>query len=111
MPPADGPLIVLTTVPSPDVAEAIARRLVEARLAACVNVLPPVKSYYSWRGALESADEFLLVIKTRESRYERLEQALKALHPYELPEIVAVPIVKGLAAYLTWIEQMTTESP
>ena len=85
-------------------AEAIAKRLVGESLAACVNVIPGIRSVYLWNGKVENDDESLLVIKTSGQRYQALEAAVIELHPYELPEIVCVPIVAGLPGYLSWIQ-------
>jgi periplasmic divalent cation tolerance protein len=95
--------LVLTTCPNARVARRIARVLVEERLAACVNIVPLAQSVYRWRGKVESAREWLLVIKSRAAAYTALERRLRALHPYELPEVVAVPIAGGYARYLAWI--------
>lgn len=96
--------LVLTTCPDEAMAETIARVLVEEGLAACVNVLPPMRSIYRWRGRVESAEELLLIIKARVDAYPAVEKRIQALHSYELPEVIAVPIANGLAAYLSWIE-------
>ncbi|CAH1746686.1 Divalent-cation tolerance protein CutA [Thauera humireducens] len=96
-------LLVLTNLPDRDSADAMAAALIEARLAACVNVLAPCTSVYRWQGAVESATEVPLLIKTTAGRYPALEAAIRARHPYELPEIVAVPVVLGLPAYLDWV--------
>jgi len=96
--------LVLTTCPDTPTAETIARGLVEERLAACVNVLPPMRAIYRWRGQLESSEEQLVVIKIRERDYQAVEQYIVQHHPYELPEIVAIPIASGLPGYLAWIE-------
>lgn len=96
-------LLVLTNCPDTACAEAIAAQLVQARLAACVNVQPPCRSVYRWQGQVERADEVPLLIKTTAARYPALEAALRAAHPYELPEIVALPITHGLPAYLAWV--------
>ncbi len=101
------PLLVLTNVPDAASAEKIARALIEARVAACVNVLAPCRSIYSWQGAVETADEVPLLIKTTTKAYPALEKILREWHPYELPEIIAVPIEHGLPAYLQWL---TTET-
>ena len=101
-------LLILTNLPGLAEAETIARHLVERKLAACVNILPAVQSVYRWEGVVEQASEVTLLIKTTSSRYAELEAAIKALHPYALPEIIAIPIVAGLPAYLNWI---TAETP
>ncbi len=103
-----GPVAVLSTVGRAEDAERIAAALVERRLAACVNVLPGLRSVYRWKGAVEREDEVLLLIKTRGERLEDLRQALVALHPYELPEIVAFAITAGHAPYLDWITENVT---
>lgn len=96
--------LVITTCPNPTAARRLARRLVEEQLAACVNTLPIAQSVYRWRGKVQSTREWLLLIKSRCADYPRLEARICALHPYELPEIIAVPIARGLAAYLAWID-------
>jgi periplasmic divalent cation tolerance protein len=101
-------IIVLITVPSRQVAEQIAEALVTGKLAACVNILPAVRSIYTWKGALQREDELLLLVKTRFSLFaERLMPAVRALHPYETPEIIAVPVLAGEPAYLDWIAAET----
>ncbi len=100
-------LLVITNLADADSARTMARALVERRLAACVNMLPAVQSVYRWRDAIEEAAEVTLVIKTTAARYAELEQAIRTLHPYELPEIIAVPVSAGLPAYLDWIAQET----
>jgi periplasmic divalent cation tolerance protein len=97
--------IVLTTCPDADSAARLARALVEENLAACVNVLPPMRSVYRWKGRIEEASEHLLVIKSAVAQFPALRDRLRALHPYELPEIVALPIRDGLPEYLAWILQ------
>jgi periplasmic divalent cation tolerance protein len=99
--------VVFNTCPDAASAEKIARALVERRLAACVNILPGLRSIYTWKGACESAEEQLLIIKTSAVIYPSLEQTMLELHPYELPEIIAVPMAAGLPDYLTWIKQAT----
>ena len=105
-----GPLVALTTVGTADDAERIARALVERRLAACVNVVAGVVSVYRWQGAVERDEEQLLVIKTSAERFESLRDALVALHPYELPELVALPVVAGHAPYLAWLDESVRRS-
>jgi periplasmic divalent cation tolerance protein len=98
-----GLLLALSTVGKAEDAERIARALVEGGLAACVNVVPAVTSYYRWKGRLERDEERLLVIKTRADRLDALRRALVELHPYELPELIALPIEAGHAPYLEWV--------
>ena len=98
-----GPLVALSTVATAEDAERIARSLVEKGVAACVNVVPGVVSFYRWKGRLERDAEVLLVIKTRGERFEELKAALLAEHPYEVPELVALPIAAGHERYLEWL--------
>jgi periplasmic divalent cation tolerance protein len=100
-------VIVLTNAPDRAVAEKIARMLVDEKLAACVNILGACSSVYRWQGKVETADEVPLLIKTRSEIYAEVETAIKRLHPYELPEIVAVPVAQGSAEYLEWINAAT----
>jgi periplasmic divalent cation tolerance protein len=100
-------LLVLTNLPNRDAAETLAERLLEQRLAACVNILSPCRSLYRWHGELQRDEEHPMLIKTTVERYAALEQAIRAEHPYELPEIVAVPIERGLPAYLHWLAEET----
>lgn len=104
----DEVVIVLTSLPDKEAAMRLARELVERRLAACVNVLAECTSVYRWKGAVESAAEVPLLIKTRSGRYPELEAAIRSLHPYELPEIVAVPLRHGLEEYLEWVAGETS---
>lgn len=103
--------LVLSTCPEGEVAESLARMLVEEHLAACVNVLPGLTSVYPWQGAIETARESLLLIKTETALYARLQTRLREKHPYELPEIVAVPMERGLPDYLQWISQWLHHAP
>lgn len=96
------PQIVFTTCPDAGTAERIARVLVEEKLAACVNMLPPMRSIYSWKGRVEDASEQLLVIKTAQP-FAVVRDRIRNLHPYELPEIITVPIADGLPDYLAWL--------
>lgn len=105
--PAATPLLVFTHCPDQATADSLAAALVELRLAACVNLLAPCRSVYRWQGVVESADEIPLLIKTTNERYAAVESEIRARHPYELPEIVAVPIDKGLPAYLQWLADET----
>jgi periplasmic divalent cation tolerance protein len=102
-------LVCFCTCPDPDTATRIADALVEARLAACVSVLPGLRSVYRWQGGIERADEVMLMIKTVRERLEPLTACVASLHPYELPELVAVEIAGGLAAYLDWVAESSTE--
>lgn len=101
-------LLVFTTLPDEASAGTLARLLVERQVAACVSKLPSVLSCYRWQGQVEEADEILLLIKTTQVRYAALEAMILEHHPYELPEIVAVPVVAGLPGYLNWVVAETT---
>ena len=101
-------LLVLTNCPDEETAGRIARTLVENRLAACVNVLPEVESTYRWQGSVEQAVEVPLLIKCTRERYAALEEAIRQLHPYTVPEVIGVPVVAGLAPYLRWVAEETT---
>lgn len=100
-------LLVLTNLPDHDSAAALAAAVVEARLAACANVLAACTSVYRWQGVVETASEVPVLMKTTVARYAELEAAIRARHPYELPEIVAVPVEHGLDAYLAWVDTET----
>ena len=100
-------LLVLTNLPDRAAAERLADMLVAKNLAACVNLLAPCRSVYRWKGAVQHDEEHPLLIKTTAERYGALEEALRAAHPYELPEIIAVPIERGLPAYLDWVAAET----
>jgi periplasmic divalent cation tolerance protein len=97
-------IVVLSTASSAAEAEAIARRLVEERLAACVNVVTGVRSFYRWKGKIEKSPEWLLVIKSSRGRFEELRAALEKLHSYDVPEVIALPVVEGTKNYLHWME-------
>ena len=105
------PLLVLTNLPDRAAAESLAEALINERLAACVNILAPCRSLYRWQGSVQHDEEHPLLIKTTEERYAALEQAIRTRHPYELPEIVAVRIERGLAAYLDWLAAETGATP
>jgi periplasmic divalent cation tolerance protein len=100
-------LLVITNLPDAPSAEKLARQLIEARAAACVNQLAPCASTYRWKGKIETATEIPLLIKTTQAAYPRLEKLIREAHPYELPEIIAVSITAGLPAYLSWIGNET----
>ena len=99
----EGCVVVLVTAPGEAKAAEIGRALVEERLAACVNVVPAVRSIYRWEGRVEQAQEVLLVIKTRAQAFEALRLRVLSLHPYQCPEIIALPVVAGHPAYLEWL--------
>ena len=103
-------VIILTNLPDRASALKLAGELVEQRLAACVNVLAECSSVYRWEGRIKSATEVPVLIKTRAQRYDEVEAEIRRLHPYELPEIVAVPVVRGLDEYLEWVAGETTIS-
>jgi len=100
-------LLVFTNLPDREAALKLARGLVERRLAACVNVLGGCTSVYRWKGDVEEAEEVTVLVKTRATRYAELEAAICELHPYELPEVIAVPVVRGLPEYLDWVAEET----
>ncbi len=100
-------IVVLITSASREEADRIARRLVEDRLAACVNVVPQIRSLFVWEGKLSQEDEVLLVVKSRRSRFEQLAAAVKHLHSYSVPEIIALPVVVGSTDYLRWVSEST----
>lgn len=102
------PLLVLTTYPDVEGAEQLATTLVHDKLAACVNLLPKMRSFYIWDNQQTSDTEYLLIIKTRDALYPQVEQAITHAHPYALPEIIATPISRGLPGYLNWIESSTS---
>lgn len=97
------PLLVMTTYPELEGARKLAADLIKSRLAACVNVLPRMESFYYWDNQLEHGEEHLLIIKTQDALYLQLEAAIAGAHPYELPEIIALPISRGLPEYINWI--------
>jgi periplasmic divalent cation tolerance protein len=96
-------VVVLVTAPDADTAARIARALVEEKLAACGNVLPQVRSIYRWQGKVEDAGEALLLLKTGRARFKELVERVRQLHPYEVPEVIALPIEAGYDVYLDWI--------
>ena len=102
-------IVVLSTCANQEEGERLARLLVDGRLAACVSLLPQLKSFYRWKGVVESADEYLLVIKTSRSLFEPLRAALEKAHSYEVPEVLALPVVAGSAPYLDWLQSNLRE--
>ena len=105
------PLLVLTNLPDRAAAERLADALVGGRFAGWLNILAPCRSVYRWKEAVQHDEEHPVLIKTTDERYVELEQAIRANHPYELPEIVAVPIERGLPAYLEWVVAVTRGAP
>jgi len=97
-------IIVLVTTASREEAETIVQRLLEARLIACANIIGPVHSRFRWSGKIEKAEEYLILMKSRRDLFEKLSEAVKALHSYEVPEILALPVVEGSKAYLDWLD-------
>jgi len=101
------PMVVLVTCGSEEEAAKIANSLVEERLAACVNMISPVRSIYRWEGKIWDEKEWMLIIKTQKRSFEELEKKVKSLHSYSVPEVIALPIVEGSASYLKWLEETT----
>jgi periplasmic divalent cation tolerance protein len=104
-------ILVLSTCSDATEAEVIARRLVESRLAACVNVVAGVRSIYHWRGAVEQASECLLVIKSRRELFDQLRSEVEKLHSYEVPELLALTVIDGSPAYLSWLDHELRPEP
>lgn len=102
---------VMTTTETKEQAQSIARHLVEEKLAACVQITGAIESSYRWRGKVEITQEWLCLIKTREDLFLQVESAIKKLHSYDTPEIIAVPIVKGSKEYLSWLDDTLADSP
>jgi periplasmic divalent cation tolerance protein len=100
-------IIVLVTCGSEEEAVKIAHSLVEERVAACVNLISPVRSIYRWEGKIWDEREWILIIKTQKKRFEELEKKVKSLHSYSVPEIIGLPVVEGAPSYLKWVEEVT----
>ncbi len=98
-------IVVLCTCPDLDVSEKIANHLVENKIAACVNITSKINSVYFWQGVVERDTEYLLIIKTKSKLFEKLENEIKSLHPYTVPEIIAMPVILGSKDYLNWIDE------
>ncbi len=101
-------IVVYVTTPAPEVARQIAGELLDKKLIACANLVSPVQSLYSWQGAVQNESETLMIIKTRRSQFDALCRAVQALHPYQVPEIIAIPIILGSTSYLDWIQDVTS---
>ena len=102
-------IVVLTTLPDAETARRFVRRLVEQRVVACGTVLGAATSIYHWKGAIEEANEVQVILKTRRDVWERLEAAARAAHPYDVPELLAIPVATGLGSYLDWVSAETAE--
>jgi periplasmic divalent cation tolerance protein len=102
-------IVVLMTAPSADEATRIAEMLIEQKLAACVQILPPMTSIYVWKGEVERASEILLIAKSTQAKFDELEESVRAIHSYETPEIIALPIVAGSPPYLSWLSNCLEE--
>jgi periplasmic divalent cation tolerance protein len=102
-------LVVTTSVPDTAIAKILAHKLLKEKLAACISITPPMTSVYVWQGEIREEQEYLLVIKTQTSHYDRVARLLRTEHPYELPEIIATDITHGLPEYLGWIKESTQE--
>ncbi len=105
----DDLIVVLSNTESAESAARMARELVGRKLVACVNVVPGVRSFYRWKGEIAEDDEHLMVIKTRRSLFEQVRICMRELHPYELPEIIALPLQEGDPGYLAWVHECTAE--
>jgi len=101
------PIVVLVTTPNREVAERIARKLVETRLAACINIIDSIKSMYWWKGRIEEDNEVLMIIKTRLDVFNDLVEEVKKNHVYEVPEVIALPVIIGYRDYINWLEKET----
>ena len=100
-------VVVFITCGSEEEASKIAHALVDERLAACANMISPIRSIYRWQGKICDEREWLLVVKTRETRFQDLEKKVKSLHSYQVPEIISLPILAGSSSYLSWLEEST----
>ena len=98
-------LIAFCTFPDPNTARKVVNEIIDLRLAACGNILPPIHSIYRWKGKLESSEETLVIFKLAAERYDNFETKLRALHPYEVPEIISVKVDSGLPEYLRWVAE------
>jgi periplasmic divalent cation tolerance protein len=103
-------IVILITAPDTEVANRLARTLAESKKAACVNILPGLKSFYWWQGKLNHENEVLLLVKTRAELFDEVSKLVKSIHPYQVPEIIALPIVAGNQEYLKWISETTNET-
>lgn len=104
-------ILVLITTPSAETSQQIAEALVSRKLAACVNILPGIRSLYTWKGAVQQDNEHLLIVKSRLRLFDALQAAVREIHPYEVPEIIALPVVAGAQSYLDWWQAETPDEP
>ncbi|MBF0183518.1 MAG: divalent-cation tolerance protein CutA [Magnetococcales bacterium] len=104
-------ILVWTTLPGQQAAVQLARQLLEEQYVACAHLLPGGRSLYRWQGAIQDEEEWTLLLKTRQTLYARLEQRIQQLHPYEVPEILATPVVAVLPAYAAWLQEVVPEQP
>jgi periplasmic divalent cation tolerance protein len=102
-------VVVFITAPNDEEAELIAKSLVESKLAACVNIIRSIRSIYSWQGKIEDDTEVLMIVKTRKELFEPLSSRVKELHSYDVPEVIALPIIEGSEDYLTWLRDSTIQ--
>ncbi|MEX2719538.1 MAG: divalent-cation tolerance protein CutA [Candidatus Sigynarchaeum springense] len=102
-------IVVVSTVPNEDVGKKIASTLLAKKLVPCVNIIPNVRSIYTWKGEVHDEPELVMIMKTRASLFESLRDEIKANHPYEVPEIIAVPVLNGYPPYLDWIRENTID--
>jgi periplasmic divalent cation tolerance protein len=103
--------IIISTVADQATAELIARRVLQQRLAACINIIPGVTSIYRWQGEIEKSSELILLIKSRADHIDAITETIRSLHPYQLPEIIALPLTAGLPAYFDWIDNQLDTAP
>ena len=101
-------VLVLTTLPNADAASELAKTVVNEKLAACANLFPAVRSVYRWQAKLQDENEVLVLLKTRQEHFERLKARILELHPYEVPEVLAIPVEQGYQAYLDWLAKETS---
>jgi periplasmic divalent cation tolerance protein len=104
-------ILVLITTPSAKTSQQIAEALVSRKLAACVNILPGIRSLYTWKGTVQQDNEHLLIVKSRLQLFDALQAVVREIHPYEVPEIIALPVVVGSQSYLDWWQAETTDEP
>lgn len=102
-------IMMITTTDSLDLAEKITEELLKERSAACIQIIGPIRSRYIWQNKIEASDEYLIFIKTKKNLYKKVEEKIKSLHSYSVPEIIALPIMEGIESYLRWIDEVVRE--